>query len=56
MKWTKFKHRVAELHRQANDERMDWGERPISFADYVKENKWWLRTIIRKEKDVDRKN
>ena len=47
--------KVFEYHREANDERLNWGQRPISFAEYVKRYRWWLRTRFRKEQDVERK-
>lgn len=50
-----FKMKVFEYHREANDERLNWGQRPILLAEYVKRYRWWLRTRFRKEQDVERK-
>lgn len=51
-----FKLRVFEYHREANDERLNWKQRPISLAEYVKRYKWWLRSKFRKEQLEDGKN
>ena len=39
-----FRLKVMEWHRQANEERRGWGQRTISFAEYVSRYKWWLRS------------
>jgi hypothetical protein len=51
-----FRYKVMEWHMQANDERVSWGQRTISFAEYVSRYRWWLRRKFRKEQDADRKN
>jgi len=41
---------------QANEERRHFGQRSISFVEYVRRYRWWLRDKFRKEQNVDRDN
>lgn len=47
-----FRLKVMEWHRQANEERRGWGQRTISFAEYVNRYKWWLRDKFKNRQDI----